>query len=305
MSRGWKGGRQMPTKAEQLKYEMRLKEHLRSYKRLHKKWDALTVGANDVPTNAQGVATGEAPSEPPEMTDNEVFGGRGDDEIPWFFQGGRRIPNISSFRAPDYAVITNRVARHAGLALIDSFVGKDGRRFAMTTDAHPYSTYNFKYESTHWSSISRGSAKKADEFVHHDGGAGHIFVYEKGDPWGSVWAYECKGCAWGCVHDLRSIYSYYLARRRDLIQDFADKDGDGVADAKDNCVSVKNASQKDTDHDGKGDAGRKATDSQRPRGRRPAGPDRRRDRRCPRGYGRTGRQDSRGAHRGALGPPPR
>jgi MYXO-CTERM domain-containing protein len=125
---------------------------------------------------------------------------------------------------------------------------------AMTTDAHPYSTYNFKYESTHWSSISRGSAKKADEFVHHDGGAGHIFVYEKGDPWGSVWAYECKGCAWGCVHDLRSIYSYYLARRRDLIQDFADKDGDGVADAKDNCVSVKNASQKDTDHDGKGDA---------------------------------------------------
>jgi lipoprotein-anchoring transpeptidase ErfK/SrfK len=134
----------VPTKAEQLKYEMRLKEHLRSYKRLHKKWDALTVGANDVPTNAQGVATGEAPSEPPEMTDNEVFGGRGDDEIPWFFQGGRRIPNISSFRAPDYAVITNRVARHAGLALIDSFVGKDGRRFAMTTDARLVPTSKLK-----------------------------------------------------------------------------------------------------------------------------------------------------------------
>ena len=34
---------------EQLQYEMRLKEHLRSYKRLKEKWDSITVGANDVP----------------------------------------------------------------------------------------------------------------------------------------------------------------------------------------------------------------------------------------------------------------
>lgn len=125
----------VPTKEEQLRYEMSLKKHLKAYKKLHKKWDAITVGANDVPLDAQGNAVGDPPKEPPDRSDNEIFGGHGDDAIPWFFQGGRRIPNISSFRAPDYAVITNRVARHAGIALIDSFIGDNDRRFSMTTDA--------------------------------------------------------------------------------------------------------------------------------------------------------------------------
>lgn len=124
----------VPTKKEQLQYEMKLKEHLKSHKRLHKKWDALTVGANDVPLDAKGNAAGDPPREPPELSENALFGGTGDDSVPWFFQGGRQIPNISSFKVPDYAVITNRVARHAGLALIGSFMGED-RRFAMTTDA--------------------------------------------------------------------------------------------------------------------------------------------------------------------------
>lgn len=124
----------VPTKKEQLQYEMKLKEHLRSYKKLKKKWDAVTVGANDVPLDEKGNAKGAPPAEPPERSDNELFGGAGDDAIPWFFQGGRKIPNISSFKAPDYAIITNRVARHAGIALIGSFMGDD-RRFAMTTDA--------------------------------------------------------------------------------------------------------------------------------------------------------------------------
>jgi lipoprotein-anchoring transpeptidase ErfK/SrfK len=124
----------VPTKKEQLQYEMKLKEHLRSHKRLHEKWDALTVGANDVPLDAKGNAAAEPPREPSERKDNEIFGGNGDDSIPWFFQGGRHIPNISSYKVPDYAVITNRVARHAGIALIGSFMGED-RRFSMTTDA--------------------------------------------------------------------------------------------------------------------------------------------------------------------------
>lgn len=125
----------VPTRAEQLKYEMSLKKHLKSYARVHKKWNAISVGANDLPLDEQGGAKGAPPSEPPELTENAIFGGSGDDAIPWFFQGGRKIPNISSFKAPDFAVITNRIARHAGIALIDSFVGEDGRRFAMTTDA--------------------------------------------------------------------------------------------------------------------------------------------------------------------------
>ena len=124
----------VPTMKEQLQYEMKLKEHLKSYKRLQKKWDAVHVGANDVPLDEQGNAIGEPPSEVPERSDNELFGGDGSDAIPWFFQDGRKIPNISTFKAPDYAIITNRIARHAGIALIDSFQG-EGRRFAMTTDA--------------------------------------------------------------------------------------------------------------------------------------------------------------------------
>src|SRR5262249_45082323 len=82
----------------------------------------------------KGNAAGDPPKEPPARSENEIFGGNGEDAIPWFFQGARKIPNISSFKVPDYAVITNRVARHAGLALIGSFMGED-RRFSMTTDA--------------------------------------------------------------------------------------------------------------------------------------------------------------------------
>jgi lipoprotein-anchoring transpeptidase ErfK/SrfK len=124
----------MPTKKEQFQYEMSLERHLRSYKKLKKKWDEIKVGANDVPLDPQGNAIGDPPAEPPELGDSELFGGTGNQEIPWFFQGGRKIPNISSFKVPSYAIITNRIARKAGLALIDSFTG-DGRRFAMTTDA--------------------------------------------------------------------------------------------------------------------------------------------------------------------------
>lgn len=133
----------VPTVKEQLQYEMKLKEHLRSYKRLKKKWDEITVGANDVPLDPQGNAVGEPPSAPPERADNEIYGGNGDDAIPWFFQGGRKIPNISSFKAPDYAIITNRVARHAGIALIGTFMGED-RRFAVTTDARLIPTSKIK-----------------------------------------------------------------------------------------------------------------------------------------------------------------
>ena len=85
---------------------------------------------------------------------------------------------------------------------------------SVSTDAHPYSTYHFYYQSNHWSSISRSNAKKADAFVYHSGGAGHIVLYESGDPWGWVKAIECKGCSYGCVRGNRTLSSSYRARRR-------------------------------------------------------------------------------------------
>jgi lipoprotein-anchoring transpeptidase ErfK/SrfK len=133
----------VPTKKEQLQYEMKLKEHLRSYKKLKKKWDEIKVGANDVPLDEHGNAIGDPPAEPPERSDNEIFGGTGEDAIPWFFQGRRQIPNISSFKVKDYAIITNRIARKAGLAVIGTFMGED-RRFAMTTDARLVPTSKLK-----------------------------------------------------------------------------------------------------------------------------------------------------------------
>ncbi len=127
----------IPTKAQQFQYEMRLERHLRNYKKLHEKWDALDVGANDVPLNDQGVAIGAIPDHAIPMDMSERYGGDGDDKVPWWLKGERRIPNISHFKSPPYAVIADRIKRHAGVALIGTFVADEkaqNRRFAISTD---------------------------------------------------------------------------------------------------------------------------------------------------------------------------
>lgn len=128
----------IPTKDEQFQYEMRLERHLRNWEKLKEKWDVLTVGANDVPLDERGVAIGAIPEEAKPLDQSARWGGDGHDEVPWWLKGERRIPNLSSFRAPPYAVIANRIKRHSGMALIGSFVaGEDAqnRRFAISTDA--------------------------------------------------------------------------------------------------------------------------------------------------------------------------
>jgi hypothetical protein len=84
----------------------------------------------------------------------------------------------------------------------------------VTVDSHPYSTADFVVAGASWSIVSRGSVKPADALVYHTGGAGHVFLYESGDGWGSMWAYEAKGCAVGIVHDLRTATSAYVAITR-------------------------------------------------------------------------------------------
>jgi hypothetical protein len=129
----------IPTKAEQFEYEMRLERHLRSYRKLHEKWDELTVGANDVPLDEHGLALGGIPDHAVPMNMSVRYGGNGDDAVPWWLEGGeRQIPNLSTYRAPKYAVIADRFKRHAGVALIGTFVADEraqGRRFAISTDA--------------------------------------------------------------------------------------------------------------------------------------------------------------------------
>jgi hypothetical protein len=128
----------VPNKDEQFTYEMRLERHLRNWQKLREKWDALDVGANDVPLDGRGLAAGKIPEHAVAMDESVRYGGAGDDHVPWWLQGGRRIPNLSPFKAPPYAVIADRVKRHAGVALIGTFVAggeAQGRRFAISTDA--------------------------------------------------------------------------------------------------------------------------------------------------------------------------
>ena len=83
----------------------------------------------------------------------------------------------------------------------------------LNDDDHPYSTVDFDSSSSKWSTVSRGSVLPADAMVYNSSGKGHIFMYEKGDGWGSMYAYECKGCSDGCVYDLRTASSAYHAIR--------------------------------------------------------------------------------------------
>ncbi len=128
----------VPNREEQFRYEMRLERHLRNWKKLAEKWDALDVGANDVPLDERGFPRGTIPEHALPLGVNERYGGNGDDRVPWWLTGERRIPNLSSFRVPEYAVMSNRIKRHAGVSLIGTFISgeqAERRRFAITADA--------------------------------------------------------------------------------------------------------------------------------------------------------------------------
>ncbi|NMB75358.1 MAG: carboxypeptidase-like regulatory domain-containing protein [Myxococcales bacterium] len=89
------------------------------------------------------------------------------------------------------------------------------RASAVTEDYHPYSTYNFRYETTHWTRVARGGTMiRGDALVYNSNGSGHIMIYDSGDAWGTPKVWECKGCSYGCVHGSHSISTSYIGIRR-------------------------------------------------------------------------------------------
>jgi hypothetical protein len=128
----------VPNKDEQFKFEAGLERHLRNWKKFREKWDAMDLGANDVPLDESGLATSGFASDARPMDERARYASHGDDSVPWWLVGERRIPNLASFKVPAYAVISNRIKRHGGVALIGSFIAPNdaqSRRFAITTDA--------------------------------------------------------------------------------------------------------------------------------------------------------------------------
>ncbi len=87
----------------------------------------------------------------------------------------------------------------------------------VTEDLHPYSTHTFRYSETYWTQVDRSSAQMGDAMVYRNSSdsAGHIVLFEKGDPWGDMWTFEARGCSYGIVHNLRSLGSTYVAIERD------------------------------------------------------------------------------------------
>jgi uncharacterized protein YraI len=85
----------------------------------------------------------------------------------------------------------------------------------ITTDTHPFSTYNFYNEQVYWKQVPRSTLQPADALVHRTATSGHIALFESGsDPFGNVWLYEARGCATGVVHNLRTVDTTYIAIRK-------------------------------------------------------------------------------------------
>ncbi|RYZ04497.1 MAG: L,D-transpeptidase [Myxococcales bacterium] len=142
-----------PTKSEQEKSEFKLAEHLDWFQQNRGEVQKVVMGANDVPLDAKGAALpggklppGFRPSTV--LSENELFGGQSaNDPVPWWLQGGRKIPNVSGYNVPEYAVFADRVRRKTGLSLVGAFETESeglSRRFAVTVDMRLVPTTKLK-----------------------------------------------------------------------------------------------------------------------------------------------------------------
>lgn len=137
-----------------------------------------------------------------------------------YWWGGADFPNPWSTKGQDRGkCYSSTYSGHKGAHGADcsGFVGKVWQipsALPFYQNRHPYSTYHFYYQRNYWKDLSRSSAQRADAMVYNGSSGGHILIYESGNPWGQAWTYEARGCAYGVVHNLRTIGSYYRARRR-------------------------------------------------------------------------------------------
>jgi hypothetical protein len=134
----------VPSRAEQIKSEFKLEEHVEWFARNQAEVQKVEFGANDVPLDPRGMPrpgleqpSGFRPST--ELSENELFGGKtADDPIPfWLGAGKRAIPNVSGYEVPDYAIFADRVRRKTGLSFVGAFATNDGdlsRRFGILVD---------------------------------------------------------------------------------------------------------------------------------------------------------------------------
>ncbi|HEY6077645.1 MAG TPA: L,D-transpeptidase [Polyangiaceae bacterium] len=143
----------VPSKSEQEKSEFKLAEHLEWFAQNRADVQKVILGANDVPLDARGAALPGGPLPAgfrvsTELSENELFGGQGpSDPVPWWLEAGRKVPNVSGYDVPEYAVFADRVRRKTGLSLVGAFDSQsDGlsRRFAVTVDLRLIPTTKLK-----------------------------------------------------------------------------------------------------------------------------------------------------------------
>lgn len=85
---------------------------------------------------------------------------------------------------------------------------------SFTSGAHPYSTWHFYHRRTRWRAVSRHSSHSADALVYRSSRGGHVLILQRWSGWGRAYTYEARGCRYGIQHNLRTLSSRYVARRR-------------------------------------------------------------------------------------------
>ena len=146
----------IPSHQEQEKSEFKLDEHLTWFEQNKTDVQKVDLGSNDIPLDPHGLALPGLAAKPgfkpsTQLSENELFGGQTpNDPIPFWLEGGRKIPNVSGYDVPQYAYFADRVRRKTGLSLIGAFDTEDEgvhRRFAATVDMRLVPTSKLKPDS--------------------------------------------------------------------------------------------------------------------------------------------------------------